>query len=171
VTYDEHGGFFDHAAPPSVSTTINGVSLPTTGPRVPALLISPWVAQHQVFSETLDHTSILQLLADRFTSDRKYSDLVTARQQHFGRIARALSAQPRADIPRAPRAASVTMAAATAPTAASAPPTANAAALDAAARDMAREHPEWMGSPEWRQMREYLETNPPPVPVHHERIN
>ena len=172
VTYDEHGGFFDHVAPPSVPTTIDGVALTTTGPRVPALLISPWVTERQVFSETLDHTSILQLLADRFTSDGKYSDSVAARQQHFGRIAHALSGAARSDVPRPPAAVPVSTALKMgAPAAARAPQTPNAAALDAVARDMAREHPEWMASPEWRQMREYLETNEPPVPSHQERIN
>lgn len=172
ITYDEHGGFFDHATPPAIATEINGVSLVTTGPRVPALLISPWVAARQVFSEALDHTSILQLFADLFTSDGKYSDPVTARQKHFGRIALALANQARTDIPRP--STGVRMGAVRTEAvekAGSAPPTTNAAALDAVAREMAQQHPEWMNSPEWRQMKEYLETNEPPVPSHRGRIN
>jgi len=178
VTYDEHGGFFDHVAPPSVRTNVNDVTLGTTGPRVPALLISPWVTERQVFSEALDHTSILQLLADLFTSDGRYSDAVTARQQHFGRIANAFAKAPRPAIPAPPPAAAAarrsaaTTAAAAPPVALpAAPPTPNAAALDAVAREMAKQHPEWMNMPGWQQMKEYLDTNAPPEPTHQGRVN
>jgi len=40
VTYDEHGGFFDHVPPFEIPITINGVTLPTTGVRVPAFVVS-----------------------------------------------------------------------------------------------------------------------------------
>ena len=175
VTYDEHGGFFDHFRPHKVDTKIGSVTLNTTGPRVPALLISPLVNERQVFSEPLDHTSILQLIADRFSPDGKYSDVVSARQQHFGRIANALGTQARSVIPKPPAAplAPVTTAAeeALAPEPPSAPDTPNAAAIDQVAREMAEQHPEWMNMPEWKKMKQYLETNPPPVPRHHGRVN
>jgi phospholipase C len=174
VTYDEHGGFFDHVPPLSVGTTIGTTTLTTTGIRVPALLISPYVGEGQVFSEALDHTSILQFLGERFASDGTYSSSVSNRQQHFGRIANALSKQPRATAPVPPKPASSHVLSAEAPAGvatSSAPQTPNAAAIDAVARDMARKHPEWMNAPGWQQMKQYLDSNPPPEPEKQGRIN
>jgi phospholipase C len=54
VTYDEHGGFFDHCPPP------NGF-----GPRVPALLVSPHV-KPGVCSTVFDHASLIKTILLRF---------------------------------------------------------------------------------------------------------
>ena len=43
MTYDEHGGFFDHVLPPQVPAHAGGVNFVTTGVRVPAFVISPFV--------------------------------------------------------------------------------------------------------------------------------
>ena len=59
VTWDEYGGFFDHAAPP----TRNGTML---GPRVPALVISPWARPGFVDHTSYDFSSILRFVEDRF---------------------------------------------------------------------------------------------------------
>lgn len=59
VTWDEYGGFFDHVAPP----VRNGVTL---GPRVPALIISPWVRPGFVDHATYDFSSILRFVEERF---------------------------------------------------------------------------------------------------------
>ncbi|MFY9837400.1 MAG: alkaline phosphatase family protein [Xanthobacteraceae bacterium] len=53
VTYDEHGGFFDHVPPPAVPTQAGGVNFATTGVRVPAFVISPYVQPGSVFSEVV----------------------------------------------------------------------------------------------------------------------
>jgi phospholipase C len=175
VTYDEHGGFFDHVPPHEVETKIGSVTFTTAGPRVPALLISPHVGERQVFSEPLDHTSILQAIAERFSLDGKYSDAVATRQRRFGRIANALRAEPRTEIPKPPPVAAHPLAtaaeAAAAPARPHAPETPNAAAIDEVAREMAKQHPEWMNMPGWREMKEYLATNKPPVPRRHGHIN
>jgi len=172
VTYDEHGGFFDHASPRAAPAAIGATTFTTTGVRVPALLISPYVQARQVFSEPLDHTSILQLLAERFAPDKKYSDVVSARQQHFGRIANALGTEPRTAIPRAPAPRmNRATAAPSEPGVPCAPQTPNAAAIDSVAREMLKQHPEWMNMPQWQKMKQYLETNPPAKPLHHGRIN
>jgi phospholipase C len=81
VTYDEHGGFFDHVSPLDISTDVAGYQFQTTGLRVPAFLISPYVVPGGVFSGDLDHTSILQLLADKFNAGGTYSAPVSARTQ------------------------------------------------------------------------------------------
>jgi phospholipase C len=70
ITYDEHGGFYDHV-PPVPAARVSPEMLPTTGLRVPSFVISPWVKGSTVFgSDTLhfDHTSILKTIARRFMS-------------------------------------------------------------------------------------------------------
>jgi phospholipase C len=83
VTYDEHGGFFDHVEPlPLVTPHNHGESylqFTTTGVRVPAIVVSPFVARGSCFSQPLDHTSILKMLADKYTPATPYSDDVAAR--------------------------------------------------------------------------------------------
>jgi phospholipase C len=73
VYYDEHGGFFDHAKPPSYDYPPPPEAMwkdtepfHTLGVRVPALVISPYAAQRSVCHELLDHTSLLQLVVERF---------------------------------------------------------------------------------------------------------
>lgn len=80
VTYDEHGGFYDHVAPPAAPNPDGLVSPPKgdtasfapifgfdrLGLRVPALIASPWVAKGSVLSTQLQHTSILATVKDLF---------------------------------------------------------------------------------------------------------
>ena len=70
VTYDEHGGFFDHVSPPPIATnpppTATYQPFSTLGVRVPAFIISPFVTAGAVYQETLDHLSILKFLGDKF---------------------------------------------------------------------------------------------------------
>lgn len=69
VTYDEHGGFFDHEPPPiavppgdAISDPANdhhGFKFDRLGVRVPAVIISPLIPQGVVDStKTYDHSSI-----------------------------------------------------------------------------------------------------------------
>jgi phospholipase C len=65
VTYDEHGGFFDHVEPPSAEDDDPRPEFHAHGPRVPALVVSPRVragVSHEVF----DHTSIIKTCLVRF---------------------------------------------------------------------------------------------------------
>jgi phospholipase C len=55
ITYDEHGGFYDHVRPPD-----------GFGVRVPALVCSPLVAPGSVSSTVYDHTSIIRTILARF---------------------------------------------------------------------------------------------------------
>ena len=176
VTYDEHGGFFDHVPPLPIPTVIDGRLLPTTGLRVPALLISPHVAAGSVFSGALDHSSILQLLDDRFAGGRGYSRAVKGREPHLARIADALLDAPRAGPPipfptsvtarlaAAARAAVAPLASWIAPVTPDAPDTPNALAMDMAARKLAEDHGELLAQPGWEQVRAYLAANQPPEP-------
>ena len=59
VTYDENGGFWDHAAPPLADRW-------GPGSRVPALIVSPYAKQGFVDHSFYDTTSILRFIAKRF---------------------------------------------------------------------------------------------------------
>ncbi|HEY2011652.1 MAG TPA: alkaline phosphatase family protein [Rhizomicrobium sp.] len=77
ITYDEHGGNFDHlpptakATPPGDGTIgeFDNFDFTRFGVRVPAVLVSPWIAEGTIFrvpekEGTLDHTSILKTIHD-----------------------------------------------------------------------------------------------------------
>ncbi len=75
-TYDEHGGFYDHVAPPAAVKPDNIAPMLQTGDtagafdrygiRVPAIVISPYAKQHFVSHAVYDHTSILRFIETRF---------------------------------------------------------------------------------------------------------
>lgn len=55
ITYDEHGGFYDHVAPPQTGVpspdgipASNGFQFDRLGIRIPTVLVSPWVAKQSV---------------------------------------------------------------------------------------------------------------------------
>jgi len=93
VTYDEHGGFFDHVAPLAVKyRNPAGVSFDSSGPRVPAIVAGPFASQG-VSHVTLDNTSILQLLAERFGRPGEvYSSTVAGRAATMASVSAVLSA-------------------------------------------------------------------------------
>lgn len=70
ITYDEHGGFFDHVPPPTVTDDTEekfGVSgFTQLGFRVPAMVVGPYVKQNYVSSVQYDHTSALKHLQTAF---------------------------------------------------------------------------------------------------------
>ncbi|MEQ9503891.1 MAG: alkaline phosphatase family protein [Deltaproteobacteria bacterium] len=59
VTYDEHGGFFDHVAPPKVPDLFADDGFDQLGFRVPAFVAGPFVKQGHVEHTVFDHTSVL----------------------------------------------------------------------------------------------------------------
>ncbi len=66
VTYDEHGGSFDHVPPPTPAK--DGARADRWGPgvRVPTIVISPFARQGYVDHTQYDTTSILRLIEERF---------------------------------------------------------------------------------------------------------
>ncbi|NGZ10873.1 MAG: hypothetical protein CV088_16050 [Nitrospira sp. LK70] len=71
VTYDEHGGFYDHVNPKDPSyrdTAVPVCGIDYYGVRVPTLIVSPWVAAGSVSHDVFDHTSIIKTIARRFMS-------------------------------------------------------------------------------------------------------
>ena len=82
--YDEHGGFYDHVAPLKIPYKTIGkpsFSFESMGPRIPGIVISPFVKTGSVCHELLDHTSVLQFLAEVFTPKKKYSSAVEQRRK------------------------------------------------------------------------------------------
>jgi len=70
ITYDEHGGFYDHVDPPAAvrpdnRTDASGFKFDRLGLRVPTILLSPWLDQG-VINDTFDHTSLLKFLIDKW---------------------------------------------------------------------------------------------------------
>jgi phospholipase C len=76
LTYDEHGGFYDHVPPPKACIPDNippmlepgdaNGAFDHYGIRVPAVVVSPWARAHYVSHKTYDHTSILRFIETRF---------------------------------------------------------------------------------------------------------
>ncbi|WP_437683147.1 alkaline phosphatase family protein [Sorangium sp. So ce131] len=64
VTYDEHGGFFDHVPPPA--TTDDDPRFAQLGFRVPSIVAGPFVRRGCAVSTVLDHVSIARTLETRF---------------------------------------------------------------------------------------------------------
>ncbi len=80
VTYDEHGGFYDHMPPPgSLVSNLDGVakvhpSAPSMmGVRVPAFIVSPRAEKGGVINRVFDHTSILKTILARFIPEKQNS--------------------------------------------------------------------------------------------------
>jgi phospholipase C len=75
ITFDEHGGLFDHVRPPYAHNPYpgdvqDGFAYDIMGVRIPTILVSPWIAENTVFrSETdvaFDATSFLATLLQWF---------------------------------------------------------------------------------------------------------
>lgn len=70
ITYDEHGGCYDHVVPPAATPpddeTPDGIVFNQYGVRVPAVIVSPYVPKSSVFRPSgatpFDHTSIAATL-------------------------------------------------------------------------------------------------------------
>jgi len=104
ITYDEHGGNYDHVAPPwgavPPDASIGEWSFDFTrfGVRVPAVLVSPRIAAGTVFRArrgTIDHTSVLKTIELRWGLDP-----LTARDKAAPDLGDVLTlATPRTDDP------------------------------------------------------------------------
>jgi phospholipase C len=96
ITWDENGGFYDHAIPPAAiapdDTTLpakynqNGFTFEQYGPRVPAVVVSPLIPGNRIDKRLYDHASIpatveavfgLKPLTARDIQANKLIDLVT----------------------------------------------------------------------------------------------
>ncbi len=74
ITYDEHGGFFDHVVPPKAvppgdkcihdSYNQHGFKFDQLGVRVPAIIVSPYIKKNTIDHTVYDHTSLLKTLEE-----------------------------------------------------------------------------------------------------------
>jgi phospholipase C len=102
ITYDEHGGLYDHVPPPADAVSPGdapsllgrivsfffrrrAASFDFTmyGPRVPAVVVSPYVRAGTVSAEVRDHASVPATLRALFAPDAKP---LTRRDQHAVRF-------------------------------------------------------------------------------------
>ena len=71
VTYDEHGGFYDHVAPPSCRRTGStgrgfGFTFDQLGPRVPAIIVSPLIPRNLIDHRRYEHSTIISTVIRLF---------------------------------------------------------------------------------------------------------
>jgi phospholipase C len=75
ITYDEHGGFYDHVVPPKACPPDDRtnpqanppVGFDQLGIRVPMMVVSPFARKGYVSHTVFDHTSIVRFIQARFT--------------------------------------------------------------------------------------------------------
>jgi len=105
VTYDEHGGFFDHVRPPTTvspgdSTTDPdsnkyGFDFQQLGVRVPAIIVSPYIDRGVIDHQVYEHSSVLATVEKQFGLKN-----LTRRDQQSTPLSRLLTlAEPRTDAP------------------------------------------------------------------------
>lgn len=125
ITYDEHGGLYDHVIPPladiyniqmeavqgnggnaATPDLIKRLSIPY-GVRVPTFVVSPWTMRGKGPSITLDHCSILKTVLARFFGAEKpfLSDRVNASHSFNAFLT---ETAPRMDVPVPPSVPSLT---------------------------------------------------------------
>jgi phospholipase C len=107
ITFDEHGGTYDHVpTPPPFAKSPDGIVIPPGEPggsgfnferfgvRVPAVLVSPLIEEGTVCNTQFDHTSIIRSAARRWLN----SEHLTERDKHANDVGEVLTlATPRTD--------------------------------------------------------------------------
>ena len=76
ITYDEHGGFYDHVVPPEtvhpgnsitdLEHNMNNFDFMRLGTRVPAIVISPYIKRGVIDHAVYDHTAVIKTLREIF---------------------------------------------------------------------------------------------------------
>jgi phospholipase C len=73
ITFDEHGGTYDHVAPPLVPPPVPGgpagqlgFTFDRSGVRVPAIAISAWAPERTVVTAEYRNTSVIRTLRERW---------------------------------------------------------------------------------------------------------
>jgi phospholipase C len=114
ITYDEHGGTYDHVMPPwgavppdiKSSSGHQGFEFDRFGVRVPVIAISPWIREGTVFrsdtSVPYDHTSIPATLRDwlNIPASKMLPSLRVSNAPTLGQLL--TLAIPRVDVPTVP---------------------------------------------------------------------
>ncbi len=75
ITFDEHGGCFDHVAPtrpavnPDGKNSAQGFRFDRLGVRVPMIMVSANIAQNTIVNDVKDHTSFIQTMQKKWSKD------------------------------------------------------------------------------------------------------
>ena len=65
ITYDETDGFYDHTSPDHRNNFVDGSPL-TAGPRIPAIVISPWAAHSKIVHKYSEQGSVIKFINNLF---------------------------------------------------------------------------------------------------------
>lgn len=112
ITFDEHGGCFDHVPTPQppqpAAVSPDGIVIPygrkggsgfefnRFGVRVPAVLVSPWIEAGTVCHTYFDHTSVIKTVANKWLGGKN----LTQRDLKASDVSELLSlSTPRTDTP------------------------------------------------------------------------
>ncbi len=104
-TYDEHGGYYDHVPPPaaiapdSIPPKLEPGDVPggydTYGPRVPAIVVSPYAKPNATTNVVHDHTSVLATIEAKWNLPAlTYRDANAATVADFLDVGRAAFLEP-----------------------------------------------------------------------------
>ncbi len=102
ITYDEHGGCYDHVSPPAAIPPDPNrpagqydFEFDRLGVRVPTVMISPYIRKGTIISDIYDHTSIIRTVCKRWDLDP-----LTERDRNASSFEKVLNAKtPRSDSP------------------------------------------------------------------------
>lgn len=105
ITYDEHGGFADHVAPPGAPGSSHPpdgtVQIPrshpdahTYGVRVPTFVVSPLVQAGGVSHRIFDHATVFRTLLERFAPQHATSKIIPERVRRSRHLGEVLTDQP-----------------------------------------------------------------------------
>lgn len=105
ITFDEHGGTYDHVAPPpAVAPDLNGnpaqdgFDFKRLGVRVPTIMVSAQIAANTVVNTPMDHCSFMATLRHKWDAiaPGKFPPLTArvAAAPHFGEVFTAVAARP-----------------------------------------------------------------------------
>ncbi|HEX8847257.1 MAG TPA: alkaline phosphatase family protein [Pyrinomonadaceae bacterium] len=108
ITFDEHGGCYDHVPPAPAATAPDDKVIPPGEPggsgfdfkrfgvRIPAVLVSPLIKQGTVCNTQFDHTSVIKTAANRWLGGQH----LTNRDKNAVDVSEVLTLkEPRADTP------------------------------------------------------------------------
>jgi phospholipase C len=80
IGWDEPGGTYDHVPPPNIAPPDpagpagqHGFTFDRSGYRTPAIIISPWVAEGEVFNEEHRHTSLIATLREQWDLGKAFT--------------------------------------------------------------------------------------------------
>lgn len=74
INFDEHGGCYEHVSPPAAKPPHPGpqsgqqdFGFDRLGPRVPAILVTPYIEAGTVINDEFEHTSVISTLNERWS--------------------------------------------------------------------------------------------------------